>query len=191
MPPGFIIPVHKRLSKLLAFVPKDPGSNPVVSGFCLCYFSAQTALVLVKSLGSRHRPWLKQPESLFRNHFKWDNYEHWFTLERPWYKKNTVENDVKHHVQARMHVSSKHCGSVFAWHGLKFTRTLFLHDKNYFITHYSSVYPQQSMRHASFVFHRWAKSMWKSSQLPWKIVVWSTGVITPGNAWVGELAAVI
>ena len=37
----------------------------------------------------------------------------------------------------------------------------------------------------------WAKSMWKSSQLLGKIVVWSTGVRKPGNAWVGELAAVI
>ena len=50
---------------------------------------------------------------------------------------------------------------------------------------------QKSMRHASFVFHQWAKSMWKSSQLLGKIVVWSTGVRKPGNAWVGELVAVI
>ena len=39
-----------------------------------------------------------------------------------------------------------------------------------------------SMRHASFVFHQWAKSMWKSSQLLGKIVVWGTGVRKPGNA---------
>ena len=50
---------------------------------------------------------------------------------------------------------------------------------------------QKSLRHASFVFHQWAKSMWKSSQLLGKIVVWSTGVRKPGNIWLGELAAVI
>ena len=34
-------------------------------------------------------------------------------------------------------------------------------------------------------------SMWKSSQLLGKIVVWSTGVRKPGNTFVGELAAVV
>ena len=32
------------------------------------------------------------------------------------------------------------------------------------------------------------QSMWKSSQLPWKNVVWSTGVRQSRNIWVGELA---
>ena len=36
-------------------VPKVPGSNPEMSGFCLWDFSTQTARVLVKYPGSRHR----------------------------------------------------------------------------------------------------------------------------------------
>ena len=36
-------------------VPKVPGSNPAISGFCLWDFSTQTARVLVKFRGSRHR----------------------------------------------------------------------------------------------------------------------------------------
>ena len=33
------------------------------------------------------------------------------------------------------------------------------------------------------------QSMWKSSQLLGTYVVWCTGVIIPGNRWIGELAA--
>ena len=47
---------------------------------------------------------------------------------------------------------------------------------------------QKSPWKASFVFHQ---TMWKSSQLLGKNVVWSTGVRKSGNTWVGELAAVI
>ena len=35
--------------------PNVPGSNPMMSRFCLCDFSIQTARELVKSSGSRHR----------------------------------------------------------------------------------------------------------------------------------------
>ena len=42
--------------------------------------------------------------------------------------------------------------------------------------HFLSDVWQKSMRHASFVFDQLAKSMWESSLLLWKIVVWSTGV---------------
>ena len=48
-------------------------------------------------------------------------------------------------------------------------------------TQETSKSPVKSLRHASFVFHQWAKFMLKSSQLLGKIVVWSTGVRKPGN----------
>ena len=50
---------------------------------------------------------------------------------------------------------------------------------------------QKSLWQASFVFHQWDKSMWKSSQLLVKNVVWSTGVRKLGNTWLSELATVL
>ena len=51
---------------------------------------------------------------------------------------------------------------------------------------------QKSLWPASFDFHQWAvqQSMWKSSQLLGKYVVWCTIVGKPGITWLCELVSV-